>query len=113
MALDWQRWSEPGFHRALAAQRGRVLLMFGERGCGACRAAMSRIPALAVDHLDRLVYLDASDCGGLLREFGVFHLPALFLFRDGRFQATLEAPIDADLGSTIDRIYAAPARDEP
>lgn len=113
MPLDWQRWSEPEVHRALGACRGRLLLMFGERACGTCRAALTRIPPLVDRHVGALVYLDAGECGGLLREFDVFHLPALFLYLDGEYHAKLEAPLDDRLGSAIERAFAADPQEAP
>lgn len=113
-APSWQRWREPQVHRALRGSSGRLLLMFGRRGCGTCRLAEARVPALACSRVDALVYLDADDCGGLLREFGVFHLPAMFLFRDGTFHAPLEAPLQPDVfAAAIDAAYAAAAQEAP
>lgn len=113
-ALGWQRWREPQVHRALRGSSGRLLLMFGRRGCGTCRVAEARVPALARGRVDALVYLDADDCGGLLREFEVFHLPAMFLFRDGAFHAPLDAPLQADaFAAAVDGAYAAAAQEAP
>jgi hypothetical protein len=112
--LAWEHWREADVHRALQESTGRLLLMFGRRGCGACRLAYARIPPLAAGAVDRLVHLDADDCGGLLREFEVFHLPALFLFRAGQFQAPLHASLAApDFGQAIACAYAAPAQEAP
>jgi thioredoxin 1 len=110
----WRSWREPDVHRGLRSSTGRLLLMFGRRGCGTCRAALDRVPLLAAGHVDRFVYLDAEECAGLLREFEVFHLPALFLFAEGRFHATLEAPlIGPDFGQAIERTFASPAQEPP
>ena len=88
--------------------------MFGRQGCGACRQAYLRVPALAAGEVDRLVHLDADVCGGLLREFEVFHLPALFLFRAGHFHAPLHAALAAPgFARAIACAYAAPAREAP
>lgn len=113
-ALAWEHWREADVHRALQDSTGRLLLMFGRHGCGACRQAYLRVPPLAAGAVDRLVYLDADDCGGLLREFEVFHLPALFLFRAGHFHAPLHAALAApDFGRAIACAYAAAAQEAP
>lgn len=113
-SLTWERWREPEFHRALRATTGRLLLMFGRHGCGACRHAYARLPTLSHGAVDRLVHLDADDCGGLLREFEVFHLPALFLFCDGRFHARLSAALCMpQFALAVASAYAAPAQEAP
>jgi thioredoxin-like negative regulator of GroEL len=112
--LQWEQWAEPGFHRTLEASRGRLLLALGREGCGACRAARARIPDLAVGAVDRLAYLDAESCAGLVREFEVFHLPAMFLFRDGRFHAPLAAPLTApQFAAAVEAAFAAPPEEAP
>lgn len=112
--LTWAHWREADVHRALQDSTGRLLLMFGRPGCGACRQAYARVPLLAAGAVDRLVHLDADDCGGLLREFEVFHLPALFLFRAGHFHAPLHAALAAPgFAQAIERAYAAPSQEAP
>ena len=83
-------------------------------GCGTCRVAEARLPTLARGRIDTLVYLDADDCGGLLREFEVFHLPAMFLYRDGVFHAPLSTSLQPEaFAAAIDSAYAAAAQDAP
>ncbi|MCU0950086.1 MAG: thioredoxin family protein [Burkholderiaceae bacterium] len=113
-APDWQRWPAHDVHRRLRVACGRVLLMFARRGCGTCRVAEARLPTLARGRIDTLVYLDADDCGGLLREFEVFHLPAMFLYRDGVFHAPLSTSLQPEaFAAAIDSAYAAAAQDAP
>jgi thioredoxin 1 len=113
-ALVWEHWREADVHRALQDSAGRLLLMFGRHGCGSCRQAYARVPLLAIGAVDRLVHLDADHCGGLLREFEVFHLPALFLFRAGRFHAPLHAALaEPGFAQVIERVLAAPAQEAP
>ena len=37
--------------------------------------------------------VDAGRNGGLVERYGVFHLPALFMVRDGRFHGALNVPL--------------------
>lgn len=88
--------------------------MIGRAGCGTCRAAQARIPGLATGEVDALLYLDADENGALVREYEVFHLPALFLFSDGAFHGALHAPLVApQFAEAIRSVYAAPAQEAP
>jgi thioredoxin 1 len=114
MTLAWQPLAGPALHRLIDALPGRVLLMFGSRACGTCRAALARVPSLAEGHVDTLVYVDAEECAALVREYEVFHLPALFLFRAGRYHAALQAPLAPnEFGRAVDEALAAPAQEAP
>ncbi len=71
------------------------------------------LPAAATEgaHLFRV---DVQTAPALARAFDVFHLPALFLFRDGRYHARLACMVTpAALAEAIDRALAAPAVEEP
>lgn len=114
MSPGWVEWLPGEVPHRLAASRGRTLLMFGSDGCGTCRAARTRVPALATGRIDTLVYLDAERAAGLVREFEVFHLPALLLFLEGAFHGALEAPLSAPaFAAALEAVYAAPAAEAP
>jgi hypothetical protein len=114
MTLAWQALVGPDLHRLIDAIPGRVLLMFGSRACGTCRAARDRVPSLAQGHVDALIYVDAEAQMALVREYEVFHLPALFLFQGGRYHAALHAPLaPAEFGRAIDMALAGAAQEAP
>ncbi len=114
MTLAWQPLAGPDLHRFIEASPGRVLLMFGSRACGTCRAAHDRVPSLAEGHVDALVHVDAEVGAALVREYEVFHLPALFLFQAGRYHAALHAPlVPVEFGRAIDLALAGPAQEAP
>jgi hypothetical protein len=114
MTLAWQLLAGADPHRFIDALPGRVLLMFGSRACGTCRAAQARVPSLAEGRVDALVYIDAEVQTALVREYEVFHLPAMFLFRAGRYHALLHAPLTpAEFGQAIDAALAGPAQEAP
>ena len=71
---------------------GRSLLIFTSVGCATCRLARQVLPAAALP-VDRLYWVDAERSGGLVQRYGVFHLPALFLVRDGEFLGPVQAPL--------------------
>jgi hypothetical protein len=45
--------------------------------------------------VDRLCWIDAGDNGGLVERYQVFHLPALFVVRDGEFFGALHTRLTA------------------
>jgi len=110
---------EPDFYRVLAATPGPALIFFTSIGCASCRAwhrplqeyqsgAPGRRRALTIFSVDAQANM------GLVREYEVFHLPALFLFRDGEFHRALhcEARL-ADLDEAVGAALAGPAQEAP
>jgi thioredoxin-like negative regulator of GroEL len=61
-----------------------------------------------------LFEVDAQRDTALVREFEVFHLPSMFLFKDGHFHCALHSPANPDaLRRHIDLALAAPAEEAP
>lgn len=82
--LDADHW--------LLALPGVSLMVFTGEGCSSCRWARARLPSLALP-VDRLCWIDAGRNGGLVERYEVFHLPALFLVRDGEFLGAVHASL--------------------
>ncbi|OAN30659.1 thioredoxin family protein [Pseudomonas oryzihabitans] len=76
----------------LLAASGRSLLIFTSVGCATCRVARQVLPVATLP-VERLYWVDAERSGGLVQRYGVFHLPALFLVRDGDFLGPVQAPL--------------------
>ncbi len=74
------------------ATAGDALLVITSPFCGACRAMLRALERLPPGTVDRAFIADAGDSSGLVADLEVFHLPALFLFRDGDFHRPIEAP---------------------
>jgi len=79
----------------LLAMSGVSLVIFTSVGCASCRYAREVLPGLALA-VDRLCWIDAGDNGGLVERYQVFHLPALFVVRDGEFLGALHTRLTAD-----------------
>ena len=73
----------------LLAMCGVSLVVFTSVGCASCRFAREQLPRLALD-VDRVCWIDAGDNGGVVERYQVFHLPALFVVRDGEFFGALK-----------------------
>ncbi len=74
----------------LLAMSGVSLVVFTSQGCSGCRWARQQLPRQALD-IDQLCWIDAGDNGGVVERYQVFHLPALFVVRDGEFYGALQS----------------------
>jgi len=103
------------FHHVLAETPGNALVIFTGEGCGSCRHWKRLLTAYQQQHPDLAVFeVDAGHDAALTREFHVFHLPALFLFHDGHFHASLQCEAHPDrLRTAIDDALAEPAQEAP
>ncbi|MBC3207633.1 thioredoxin family protein [Pseudomonas sp. SWRI111] len=79
----------------LLAMSGVSLVIFTSVGCASCRYAREVLPGMALA-VDRLCWIDAGENGGLVQRYQVFHLPALFVVRDGAFFGALHTRLTVD-----------------
>jgi thioredoxin 1 len=79
------------FHHRIAQTRGTVLVIFTAPGCRSCTAWKQLLGLPDSVPAGTQVYeVDAERDLALAREFDVFHLPTLFLFRDGMYHGELQ-----------------------
>ncbi|WAH57103.1 thioredoxin [Pseudomonas silvicola] len=88
---------------------GTSLLVFTSVGCASCRVARRELPAMPLA-VDRLCWVDAGDNGGAVQRYEVFHLPAIFVVRDGEFHGPLQARL---LAGEINHRLVEALRREP
>ncbi|WP_237886236.1 thioredoxin family protein [Pseudomonas sp. PGPR40] len=74
----------------LLAMNGISLVIFTSVGCASCRFAREQLPTFDLA-VDRLCWIDAGNNGGVVERYRVFHLPALFVVRDGEFFGALQS----------------------
>ncbi len=79
--------------RSLLTLPGVSLVIFTSAGCASCRFAREVLPGLALA-VERLCWIDAGDNGGLVQRYEVFHLPALFVVKDGEFYGAVRSRLD-------------------
>jgi thioredoxin 1 len=110
----FSRLAEGNFHARLAALSGVAVVLFSAPGCGACRAWKRLLPDALADIADVFHELDVSEATGVARYYNIFHLPTIYLYRDGQFHAELqcEARHDSVRQGAL-RMLAEPAQDEP
>lgn len=80
------------FHHRLAHTPGAAIVIFTSRGCSSCKAWKHLLADYRRRHLETHVFeVDAERDLALTREFAVFHLPALFLYLNGRYHGALQS----------------------
>ncbi len=83
--------SELGFWQRMADTPGEVILFFSSAGCRSCRVWRKLLVDFESTHDGVAVWeVDAGRDMGITQEFNVYHLPALFLFRDGQYQRPIQ-----------------------
>lgn len=102
-------------HHRLARTRGVALVMFTAAGCGACRRMRAALTdVLAARPALRVFEVDAGIDQALANEFDVFHLPALFVYRDGQYHGPLSVePTPARIEAGLQALLARPAQEPP
>jgi hypothetical protein len=99
--------------RRLLDLPGTSLLLFTSTGCASCRWARRVLPAMPLP-VARLCWVDAWHNAGLVTRYEVFHLPALFLIRDGQFFGALQARLTpTDLVAAMGEALRRPAEELP
>lgn len=88
--MDQLQLTDFDVDRQLLALPGLSLLIFASIGCSSCRWARQHLPELALP-VDRLCWIDAEENGGAVQRFAVFHLPAIFVVREGEFFGALNS----------------------
>lgn len=99
--------------RRLLDFSGTSLVIFTSIGCGSCRWLRRELPTLSLP-VERLAWIDAADNAGLVERYEVFHLPALFVVRDGQFHGALHSRLRvADLIDALGAALSRPAEELP
>ncbi|AAZ96754.1 conserved hypothetical protein [Thiobacillus denitrificans ATCC 25259] len=110
----FERLTEGDFHHRIARTAGIAVVLFTAPHCGACRRWRQLLPSVLDETVDALYEVDVSEATGVARYFEIFHLPTIYLYRDGRFHAELQCPPQAALIRAATRaLLDAPAQDEP
>ncbi|WAJ35685.1 thioredoxin [Pseudomonas sp. GOM7] len=92
---------------------GISLLIFTSMGCASCRWARQSLPGMGLP-VDRLCWIDAGHNAGLVTRYEVFHLPALFIVRNGQFHGALSAPLtSSELITAVGHALRRPAEELP
>ena len=97
----------------LLAMSGVSLVIFTSVGCASCRFARAQLPKLDLA-VDRLCWIDAGNNGGLVERYQVFHLPSLFVVRDGEFFGALHSRLTTtELNEAVAKALTRTAEELP
>ena len=97
----------------LLAMNGISLVIFTSVGCASCRFAREQLPTFDLA-VDRLCWIDAGNNGGVVERYRVFHLPALFVVRDGEFFGALQSRLSPTaLNEAVDQALNRQAEELP
>ena len=111
--MDQLHLTDFDIDRQLLTLPGVSLLIFTSVGCSSCRWARQHLPELPLP-VERLCWIDAEENGGAVQRYGVFHLPTLFVIRDGAFHGALRCALSTDaLSSGLAQALAQASDDLP
>lgn len=89
-------------------------MLFSGPHCNACRAWRQLLPAALAGVADSFHEVDVSEATGIAHYYGIFHLPTIHLYRDGRFHAELQCVAQPDaIRDAARRLLTEPAQEEP
>lgn len=112
--MSLQALDEFEFYARLEEISGVAVVLFTAPYCGSCRAFHLGLTRLSDEDGLVVFEVDAGMNPGLVQAYEVFHLPALFLFLDGRYHAELQCdPTPAALRAALAVAEHAPAQDPP
>ncbi|AZY49004.1 thioredoxin family protein [Bordetella avium] len=78
--------------RQLLDAPGLSLVVFHSETCPNCRTARRQLPDFELP-VERIFWVDAGRNGGLVERYEVFHLPAMYLTRDGAYYGPISAQL--------------------
>ncbi len=114
MPAAFVRLGEGDFHARLAAVPGVAVVLFSAPRCGACHAWKRLLPQALPGIADALFEVDVSEATGVARYYDIFHLPTIYLYRDGRFHAEVQCAAKTEtVRETVSRLLRGTAREEP
>ena len=114
LSNPFESLGEGDYHARIARTGGYAVVLFSHAHCGACRTWKRLLPEALSSITLQFYEVDVAQATGVARYFGIFHLPTIYLYRDGHFHAELQAVARADaVLQAAHALYAAPAQEEP
>ena len=110
---------EFNIHRVLSEKEGVSLVFFSGPHCASCHHLKQLLNTefqQFTQHFSNFSAFEikADKAAALVNEFGVFHLPSLYLYRDGKFHCELQSEaIPSKIIEAIEAALLKPAEEEP
>ena len=110
----FQSLGEGDYHARLAHALGDAVVLFTHVHCSTCRAWKRLLPEALSKTVQHFYEVDVALDTGVARYFDIFHLPTIYLYRDGQFHAELqtEASVEA-IQRAISQLFNSAAQEEP
>jgi thioredoxin-like negative regulator of GroEL len=107
--------SQFDLHHRIAENPAPTIVFFSSEGCSSCRHLREILEQLRHLHPEWPVYqVDALAEMGLVREFEIFHLPAVFLFLQGIFHSEIScAASPSAIETAVGAAMLVPPREAP
>ena len=115
MSSGFKSLNAHNFHHQLAESSGISLVFFTHAACSSCRAWYELLIRFQQHQPEiNLFTVDAQEEMALTNEFEIFHLPALFLYKDGEYHAPFECVASLDsISEKITTLLKQPAIEMP
>ena len=106
--------TEGNYHARIARASGHAVVLFSHTDCGSCRAWKRLLPEALSGSVQHFFEVDVALDTGVARYFGIFHLPTIYLYRNGQFHAELQCAARVEtIQHAVDSLFALPAQEEP
>ena len=106
--------TEGDYHARIASTSGNAVVLFSHAHCGSCRVWKRLLPEALSGSVQHFFEVDVALDTGAARYFAIFHLPTIYLYRNGQFHAELQCAARADaIQCTVNSLFALPAQEEP
>ena len=113
-ASAYEPLTEGDYHARIARASGHAVVLFTHVHCASCRAWKRLLPEALSTRVQHFFEVDVALDTGAARYFGIFHLPTIYLYRNGQFHAELQCAAQRDvIQRAVDRLFALPAQEEP
>ena len=113
-ASAYQPLTEGDYHARIARASGYAVVLFTHVHCASCRAWKRLLSEALSTRVRHFFEVDVALDTGAARYFGIFHLPTIYLYRNGQFHAELQCAAQRDvIQRAVDRLFALPAQEEP
>jgi thioredoxin-like negative regulator of GroEL len=110
---------EFNFHTVLSEAAGISLVFFSGPHCSSCHHLKhllnTEFQQFTGYFLDFSAFeIKADKAAALVNEFGVFHLPSVYIYRDGEYHCELQAEsVPSKIIEAIEAALLKPAEEEP
>lgn len=106
--------TEGNYHPRLGSTPGLTAVLFTHAECGSCRTWKRLLPEALMSTVQHFFEVDVALDTGVARYFGIFHLPTIYLYRDGQFHAELQCEASiAAIQRTAKALFDQAAQEEP